>query len=178
MSETTTTAKFKKGDHVTRINHPEWGMGIVWEVTPCKYGYYYKVEFTDAPTGAVREAVIDQDYLLPYTPEPKFKKGDSVIDIRNTNLGVGVIVIQISSKEYLVHFEKMGLLAQENNLIRVEKKSGGSGVPIGPVPEHRWIDNRIMELAKSIHDHIDRGHKVPRIWIEELTRHLETFNNR
>lgn len=64
----------------------------------------------------------------------------------------------------------------EYRITRLPNKT--SDVPIGPVPEHRWIDNRIMELAKSIHDHIDRGHKVPRIWIEELTRHLETFNNR
>lgn len=118
------------------------------------------------------------DVMRDTTTTANFKKGETVIDLENTNMGVGVIIFQLSSKEYVVHCDKGGFLAKEDNLVRVQQGSGGSGVPIGPVPEHRWIDNRIMELSKAIYDHIDRGQKVPRIWIDELVKHMETFNNR
>ena len=181
----TTTAKFKEGDKVLRVDHPEWGVGMIWDGTP--YGndgdVYYKVEFSDAPKGSVPAGIMNQEYLIPYVPEPKFKNGDKVTC--NWIDGVWTInrtyilkdmhgvygVTYVGRKE---GFHKEATLREETLTLYQES----SNQPIGATPEHRWIDNRIMELSKAIHDHIDRGQKVPRVWMEELSRHVETFNNR
>ena len=120
------------------------------------------------------------------TPKPKFKKGDRV----TTGFGGGEITGETQIRKetgtlmWRVFLDKKPDIATSRSLLFDEGLITPDPIPvlttppIDVLPECQWIGNRIIELSDAIQRYVKKGEKVPDEWMEELNRHMKTFNDR